>query len=217
LIINGRTIAISIFLLFSLIIIKLLKNIFIMNEEIQMLIEETIERMEHAISHLDHELAHIRAGKASPRMIESVHVDYYGSMTPIMQVSNVSTPDARTIAIQPWEKKMIQTIERAIINSNLGFNPENNGEIIRINVPVPTEERRRNLVKDVNKEGEIAKVSIRSARKDANDHLKKMLKAKEISEDMEKDTVEEIQQLTDNYTKKVDSMMSAKEKEILTV
>jgi len=217
LIINGRTIAISIFLLFSLIIIKLLKNIFIMNEEIQMLIEETIERMEHAISHLDHELAHIRAGKASPRMIESVHVDYYGSMTPIMQVSNVSTPDARTIAIQPWEKKMIQTIERAIINSNLGFNPENNGEIIRINVPVPTEERRRNLVKDVNKEGEIAKVSIRSASKDANDHLKKMLKAKEISEDMEKDTVEEIQQLTDNYTKKVDSMMSAKEKEILTV
>ena len=188
-----------------------------MNEEIQLLIEETIERMEHAISHLDHELAHIRAGKASPRMIESVHVDYYGSMTPIMQVSNVSTPDARTIAIQPWEKKMIQTIERAIINSNLGFNPENNGEIIRINVPVPTEERRRNLVKDVNKEGEIAKVSIRSARKDANDHLKKMLKAKEISEDMEKDTVEEIQQLTDNYTKKVDSMMSAKEKEILTV
>ena len=109
-----------------------------MNDEIQMLIDETTERMDLAISHLDHELAHIRAGKANPRMIESVVVDYYGVPSPIMQVSNVSTPDARTIAIQPWDKKMIQPIERAIINSNLGFNPENNGEFIRINVPVPT-------------------------------------------------------------------------------
>lgn len=188
-----------------------------MNDEIQMLMDETIERMEHAIAHLDHELAHIRAGKASPRMIESVVVEYYGAMTPIMQLSNVSTPDARTIAIQPWDKKMIPVIERAIINSNLGFNPENNGEIIRLNVPVPTEERRRNLVRDANKESETAKVSIRAARKDANEFLKKMLKSKEISEDMEKSTSEEIQELTDNYNKKVDTMVAAKEKEILTV
>jgi len=188
-----------------------------MNDEIQMLIDDSIERMEHAIAHLDHELAHIRAGKANPRMIESVVVDYYGVPTPIMQVSNVSTPDARTIAIQPWDKKMIQPIERAIINSNLGFNPENNGEFIRINVPVPTEERRRNLVRDAHKEGEIAKVSIRSARKDGNDYLRKLLKSKEISEDEEKDTVEKIQLLTDKFTKKVDDLIAIKEKEILTV
>jgi len=188
-----------------------------MNEEIQMLIDDTTERMNHAISHLDHELAHIRAGKASPRMIESVVVDYYGVPTPIMQVSNVSTPDARTISVQPWDKKMIQPIERAIINSNLGFNPENNGEFIRINVPVPTEERRRNLVRDAHKEGEIAKVSVRSARKDANDYLRKLLKSKEISEDEEEVTIEKIQAFTDKYTKKVDELIAVKEKEILTV
>jgi ribosome recycling factor len=188
-----------------------------MNEEIQMLIDETIERMDHAIAHLDHELAHIRAGKANPRMIESVMVDYYGVPTALPKISNVSTPDARTIAIQPWDKKMIPLIERAIINSNLGFNPENNGEVIRINVPIPTEERRRTLVKDAHKEGEIAKVSIRSARKDGNDYLKKMLKSKEITEDEEKETIEKIQNLTDKYTKKVDEMIFAKEKEILTV
>lgn len=188
-----------------------------MNDEIQMLIDETTERMDLAISHLDHELAHIRAGKANPRMIESVIVDYYGVPSPIMQVSNVSTPDARTIAIQPWDKKMIQPIERAIINSNLGFNPENNGEFIRINVPVPTEERRRNLVKDAHKEGEIAKVSIRSARKDANDYLKKLLKSKEISEDDEATTSEKIQIFTDKFGRKVDELIAAKEKEILTV
>lgn len=188
-----------------------------MNEEILMLKEETIERMEHALKHLDHELAHIRAGKASPRMIDGVNVDYYGAMTPLTQVANITTPDARTIAIQPWEKKMIHTIERAIINSNLGFNPDNNGEVIRINVPVPTEERRRALVKDAHKESETAKVSVRAARKDANDFLKKLLKGKEISEDDEKNAVEEIQILTDNYTKKIDSMLQAKEKEILTI
>ena len=188
-----------------------------MNDEIQMVVDETIERMDHAIAHLDHELAHIRAGKANPRMIESVMVDYYGVPTALPKVSNVSTPDARTIAIQPWDKKMIQPIERAIINSNLGFNPDNNGEIIRINVPVPTEERRRSLVKDAHKEGEVAKVSIRSARKDANDYLKKLLKSKEISEDEETDVVDKIQIFTDKYTKKVDEMIVAKEKEILTV
>lgn len=188
-----------------------------MNEEIQMLIDETIERMDHAIAHLDHELAHIRAGKANPRMIESVMIDYYGVMTALPKVSNVSTPDARTIAIQPWDKKMIPIIERAIINSNLGFNPENNGEIIRLNVPIPTEERRRTLIKDAHKEGETARVSIRAARKDGNDYLKKMLKSKEITEDDEKETIDKIQTLTDKYTKKVDDMIAFKEKEILTV
>jgi len=188
-----------------------------MNEEIQMLMDETTERMNGAITHLDHELAHIRAGKANPRMIESVMVDYYGVPTAVPKVSNVSTPDARTIAIQPWDKKMIQAIERAIINSNLGFNPENNGEIIRINVPVPTEERRKNLAKDAHKEGEIAKVSIRAARKDGNEYLKKLLKEKEITEDIEKETVEKIQEMTDRYTRKVDNLIAAKEKEILTV
>jgi ribosome recycling factor len=188
-----------------------------MNEEIQMLMDETIERMDHATTHLDHELAHIRAGKANPRMIESVLVDYYGVPTAIPKVSNVTTPDARTIAIQPWDKKMIPSIERAIINSNLGFNPDNNGEVIRINVPVPTEERRRSLVKDAHKEGEVAKVGIRSARKDGNEYLKKLLKTKEISEDEEVEIVEKIQIITDKYTKKVDDMIAAKEKEILTV
>ncbi len=188
-----------------------------MNDEIQMIIDDSTERMEHAIAHLEHELGHIRAGKANPRMIESVVVDYYGVPTPIMQVSNVSTPDARTISIQPWEKKMIQPIERAIINSNLGFNPDNNGEYIRLNVPVPTEERRRNLVKDAHKEGEIAKVSVRSARKDANDYLRKLLKSKEISEDDEKDTVDKVQILTDKFTKKIDELIALKEKDILTV
>jgi len=188
-----------------------------MNDEIQMLIDETSERMDHAIAHLIHELGNIRAGKANPRMIESVVVDYYGVPTPIMQVSNVSTPDARTISIQPWDKKMIQPIERAIINSNLGFNPDNNGEYIRLNVPVPTEERRRNLVKEAHKEGEIAKVSIRSARKDANDYLKKLLKSKEISEDDEETISDKIQIFTDKYTRKIDELMAAKEKDILTV
>ena len=188
-----------------------------MNDEVQMIFDETSERMKLAIAHLEHELGHIRAGKANPRMIESVVVDYYGVPTPIMQVSSVSTPDARTISIQPWDKKLIQHIERAIINSNLGFNPDNNGDYIRLNVPVPTEERRRNLVKDAHKEGEIAKVSIRSARKDANDYLKKMLKSKEISEDDEETTSDKIQIFTDKFTRKVDELIAAKEKDILTV
>jgi ribosome recycling factor len=188
-----------------------------MNDEVQMIIDETSERMTLAIAHLEHELGHIRAGKANPRMIESVVVDYYGVPTPIMQVSSVSTPDARTISIQPWDKKMIPHIEKAIINSNLGFNPDNNGEYIRLNVPVPTEERRRALVKDAHKEGEISKVSIRSARKDANDYLKKLLKSKEISEDDEETTSDKIQIFTDKFTRKVDELMATKEKDILTV
>lgn len=188
-----------------------------MNEEIQMIMDESIERMEGALEHLGTALSHIRAGKANPKMVDGVMVEYYGTNTPLTQVANVNTPDARTIAIQPWEKSLISAIERAIINSNLGFNPDNNGEIIRLNVPPLTEERRRTLVKDVHNEGESAKVSVRAARKDANDYLKKMLKAKEISEDMEKNAAADIQELTNKYSKKVDEMTSKKESEILTV
>ena len=185
-------------------------------EELEFVLEHTEEKMIAAIAHLEKELVHIRAGKASPAMLDGVLVEYYGSMTPLNQVSNISTPDARTVAIQPWEKGLIPIIEKAIMAANLGFNPENNGEIIRINVPVLTEERRRNLVKQVSQEGEIAKVSLRTARKEANDSLKKLLKDG-LSEDMEKDGVDEVQRLTDDYGKKVDDLVKAKEKDIMTI
>ena len=187
-----------------------------MHEEVQMVIDICRERMEHALAHLDKELIHIRAGKASPRMLDTVVVNYYGSMVPIAQVSNISTPDARTIVVQPWEKSMIHPIEKAIINSNLGFNPDNNGEIIRINVPAPTEQRRKEMVKVVNKEGEIAKVSLRSARKDTNDGLKKLLKDN-LSEDDEKDAEELVQDMITNFSKKIDKMLDDKNTEILTI
>lgn len=187
-----------------------------MNEELDMVIEMAQEQMKKSVEHLDRELGHIRAGKASPKMLDSVMIDYYGSMTPLNQVASVTTPDAKTIAIQPWEKQMIAPIEKAIINSNLGFNPDNNGEIIRIFIPALTEERRKSLIKDVNKEGEAAKVGVRSARKEANDQLKKMLKDG-LSEDMEKDAVETVQKLTDKFNKNVDEIVSSKNDEIMTI
>ncbi len=187
-----------------------------MQEEVQMVLDICRERMEHALAHLDKELVHIRAGKASPRMLDTVIVNYYGSMVPITQVSNISTPDARTIVVQPWEKAMIHPIEKAIINSNLGFNPDNNGEIIRINVPAPTEQRRKEMVKTVNKEGEIAKVSLRSARKETNDSLKKMLK-EGLSEDLEKDAEDLVQEMVTSFSKKIDKMLDDKNVEILTI
>jgi ribosome recycling factor len=187
-----------------------------MNEEVNMIIDMTREGMEAAVNHLDYELVHIRAGKANPRMLDSVTVDYYGASTPLAQVANVSTPDAKTIAIQPWDKKMIQPIERAIINSNLGFNPDNNGDIIRISVPPLTEERRKMLVKDANKAGETAKVSIRNARKDANEQLKKLLK-EGLSEDDQKKSEEKVQKLTDEFSKKIDKLVEEKHAEIMTI
>jgi ribosome recycling factor len=187
-----------------------------MFEEVDMLLDFTQENMQAAIEHLDRELSHIRAGKASPRMLDSILVDYYGSQSPLSQVASITTPDAKTIAIQPWEKKMIAVIEKAIINSNLGFNPDNNGEIIRIFIPALTEERRKTLVRDVNKEGEAARVSIRSARRDANEQLKKLLKEC-LSEDMEKDAMEKVQKLTDDFNRKVDSVVEKKNNEILTI
>lgn len=193
-----------------------LTRLFFMEEEVELILDLCTERMVSAIEHLEKELVHIRAGKASPRMLDSVMVDYYGNMTPLQQVSNINTPDARTIAIQPWEKSMISPIERAIINSNLGFNPENNGELIRISVPPLTEERRKGLSRQANAEGETAKVSIRSARKDANDTLKKLVKDG-LSEDTQKDTEAEVQDMTNDYTKKVDTLLEQKTKEIFTI
>ncbi|MGQ8337288.1 ribosome recycling factor [Sunxiuqinia sp. A32] len=187
-----------------------------MEEEVQFILDVCKEKMEAAIEHLENELVHIRAGKASTRMLDGVLVDYYGSMTALNQVSNISTPDARTIAIQPWEKSMITPIEKAIINANLGFNPDNNGEIIRINVPPLTEERRRSLTKQVSQEGENAKVSLRSARKDANDALKKLLK-NGLSEDLEKDAEADVQEMTNDFSKEVEQQLEDKNKEILTI
>ncbi|TAJ15109.1 ribosome recycling factor [Marinilabiliaceae bacterium JC017] len=187
-----------------------------MQEDIELIIEDAKERMEKALVHLDHELGKIRAGKANPRMLDSLLVDYYGSMTPLSQVANVSTPDARTIAIQPWEKSMIGAIEKAILAANLGMNPDNNGDIVRINVPPLTEERRRDLVKQVKVEGEDAKVSIRAARRDSNELLKK-LKKDGLSEDLEKDAENEVQKITDSFIKQVEDQLNKKENDILTV
>ncbi|MFW5831194.1 MAG: ribosome recycling factor [Prolixibacteraceae bacterium] len=187
-----------------------------MVEEVDFILENCEENMMAAIRHLEKELVHIRAGKASPSMLDGIQVEYYGTMTPLNQVSNVSTPDARTIAIQPWEKGLIPVIEKSIMAANLGLNPENNGEIIRINIPVLTEERRKNLVKQVHNEGENAKVSIRTARKEAKDELKKLLK-QGLSEDVEKDAELEVQNLTDKYGEKVDALVEAKEKDIMTI
>lgn len=187
-----------------------------MQEEVQMVLDMCKDGMDQAIDHLEKELLHIRAGKASTRMLDGVMVDYYGSLVPLAQVSNLSTPDAKTVAIQPWEKAMIPVIEKAIMAANLGFNPENNGEIIRINIPPLTEERRKDLVKQVNKEGENAKISIRNNRKDANDSLKKMLKDG-LSEDLEKDAEAEVQNFTNDFSKKVDDMVKEKTEDILKI
>ena len=187
-----------------------------MQKDVNSVLEQCKNKMDDAINHLEKELIHIRAGKASPAMLDSVQADYYGSMVPLNQISNISTPDPKTIAIQPWEKSMIPVIEKAILAANLGFNPENNGELIRINVPALTEERRKQLVKQVNKEGEIAKVSIRNARKDSNDQLKKLLN-EGLSEDLKKDTETEVQKLTDDFNNKVNILVKASEKDIMTI
>ena len=187
-----------------------------MTEEVEFVIDEAKERMDKAISHLEIELGSLRAGKANPRMLDSVMIDYYGSQTPISQVANIGTPDPKTIAIQPWEKTMIEPIERAIINSNLGFTPQNNGELIRINIPALTEERRITLVKQVSSEGENAKVSIRSARKDANDDIKKLEKDG-LSEDASKTAADEIQKVTDSYGEKIDQIVKDKEEDIMKI
>lgn len=187
-----------------------------MNEEVQLYLDEAKEKMQQAIGHLERELVKIRAGKANVHMLDGIMVDNYGVQSPLNQVANVGTSDARTIQIQPWDKKMIPIIEKEILKANLGFNPDNNGEIIRINVPPLTEERRRDLVKQARHEGEEAKISIRNARRDANDGLKD-LKNEGVSEDMIKRGEDVVQDLTNDFTKKIDAIMEAKEADIMTV
>ena len=184
-----------------------------MNEEIQFIIDTANEAMDSAIKHLEKQLVNIRAGKASPSMLGSVMVDYYGSQTPLSQVANVNTPDGRTITVQPWEKSMLQEIERGIMVANLGFNPMNNGDTIIINVPPLTEERRRDLAKQAKAEAEDAKVGIRNARKEANNDIKKC----DVSEDLQKNAEIDVQELTDKHVTLVDQILSNKEKEIMTV
>lgn len=184
-----------------------------MNEEVTFIIDSAKEAMENAISHLSKELSNIRAGKASPAMLGSVMVDYYGSQTPLSQVANVNTTDAQTITVQPWEKNLIPEIEKGIMLSNLGFNPMNNGENIIINVPALTEERRKELSKTAKSEAENAKISIRNIRRDANNDIKKA----EISDDEKKGAESEVQTLTDAYTKKIDDIYTVKDAEIMKV
>lgn len=183
-------------------------------EEIKFILDTTKEEMENAILHLEKQFVNIRAGKASPSMLGSVMVDYYGSQTPLHQVSNVNTPDGRTISVQPWEKGMLQEIERAIMAANLGFNPMNNGESIIINVPPLTEERRLELSKQAKAETEDAKIGVRNHRKEALHELKKL---DDISEDALSNSEIDVQELTDTYINKIDELFAVKEKEIMTV
>ncbi len=184
-----------------------------MEDEIKFIIDSTREAMGKALTHLEKKLVNIRAGKASPSMVASVMVDYYGSPTPLNQVANVSTPDGMTISIQPWEKSLIPEIEKGIHHANLGFNPMNNGESVIINVPPLTEERRIELAKQAKAEAEEAKIGVRNDRKHANNEVKEL----DISEDLEKNLEIDIQQMTDDHIAKIDEILSHKEKEIMTV
>ncbi|PCI94702.1 MAG: ribosome recycling factor [Flavobacteriales bacterium] len=187
-----------------------------MNEEIQFIIDTTTESMENAMNHLDSQLQKIRAGKASPMMLSKVVVSYYGTLTPISQVANINATDGRTLSIQPFEKSLIEEIEKGIAHANLGLNPQNNGESIMINIPPLTEERRIELSKQAKGEGEDAKVGVRNARKDANDGIKK-LNNDGLSDDQAKDAEASVQNVTNSYTAKIDALIDAKEKDIMTV
>jgi ribosome recycling factor len=184
--------------------------------DIKQYVKTAGDKMEDAIAHLDEQLAHIRAGKANSKILDGIRVPYYGSLTPLSSVATVTTPDAKTILITPWEKSLIKDIEKAIINSDVGITPENNGEIIRLGIPPLTEERRRALAKQSKHETENAKISVRNARRDAIDLLKKSVK-EGVAEDVEKDAEAEVQKIHDKFIKKVDELYAAKEKEIMTV
>jgi ribosome recycling factor len=184
--------------------------------DVKLIIDETKLLMEKAINHLEAELLKIRAGKANPQMLDGLTVDYYGASTPLSQVANITTPDARTIAVQPWEKSMLAPIEKAIIASNLGFNPQNDGSVVRITIPPLTEERRKDLVKKAKNEAETAKVSVRNLRRDANEMIKKATR-EGLPEDIAKETETKVQNLTDIYVTKIDKHLESKEKEIMTV
>ena len=183
-------------------------------EDIDIILDTAAEQMSESIKHLEKELLKIRAGRANPAMLSTVKVEYYGSLTPLSQVANVNTPDARTLQVQPWEKSMISEIEKAILNSNLGLNPQNNGEVVMINIPPLTEERRKDLVKQAKAAAEHARVGIRNARKEANDEVKKL---DGVSEDLVKDAEGRVQGVTDKYVKKVDDIIEKKEAEIMHV
>jgi len=185
-------------------------------EEIELYIEDAKDHMDKALRHVSTELTKIRAGRAMPNMLDGVLVEYYGNPTPINQVASINTPDARTIVIKPWEKTILGEIEKAIINSDLNLNPQNDGEIIRLNIPPLTEERRKDLVKQAKSEAEHGKISVRNIRKDANDNLKKLLK-EGVSEDEVKSAEERIQELTDNHVQKIDELLGKKEEEIMHV
>ena len=185
-----------------------------MNEDLEIIFDLARDSMSNAISHLEKKLLNIRAGKANPNMLTNVFVDYYGTSTPISQTANINTPDGRTLIIQPWDKSMLPEIEKGIEVVNLGFNPMNNGENIIINVPVLTEERRRELVKQAKSEVEEAKIAIRNARKDANNEVKK---SSDFSEDLKKNSELDIQEITDNSILKVDQIFDKKQEEIMTL
>jgi ribosome recycling factor len=187
-----------------------------MTEEIEFIIDSAKESMNGSIAHLEKSFLNIRAGKASPAMLGSVFVDYYGSQTPLAQIANLNVPDARTITIQPYEKTMLHPIEKAIMVANIGFNPMNNGDVIIISVPPLTEERRRDLTKQAKAEAEDAKIGVRNARKDANTDIKKLEK-EGTSEDICKSAEEEVQNLTNSFIKKIDDILVHKETEIMKV
>lgn len=187
-----------------------------MNEFCQLCYDEAKEGMEQALEHLRKELTKVRAGKANPQMLDGIKIDYYGVITPLNQVSNINTPDPRTIVIQAWDKSSLALIEKAVLAANLGFNPQNNGDVIRISVPPLTEERRKELVKKARAEGENARIGIRNTRKNANTEAKKLEKDG-VPEDDIKKLEKEIQDLTDSYIDKVDKILDAKEKDIMTV
>ena len=183
-------------------------------EELQ---TKTQEKMDKALQALRNELTNIRTGRATPSLLDQVKVDYYGAPTPVTQVAYVSVPEPRMIVIQPWDRSLLKTIEKAIMTSDLGLNPNNDGTVIRLNLPLLTEERRKELAKVVNKKGEASRVEIRNIRRDFNDAVKKQVKAKEITEDDAKDATDFSQKLTDKYTKKIDDVLAQKEKEVMAV
>ncbi len=185
-------------------------------EELEIYLEEAKDHMEKSLHHVVTALAKIRAGRAMPNMLDGLMVEYYGNPTPLSQVASINTPDAKTLAIKPWEKNLLGEIEKTIINSDLGLNPQNDGEMIRLNIPPLTEERRRDLVKQTKQEGEHGKVSVRNVRKEANDSLKQLIK-EHVSEDEVKRAESKVQDLTDSYIQKIDNLLAKKEEEIMTV
>ena len=190
-----------------------LKYFYKMNEKLEVILKSAEDKMQSSLLHLENELLNIRAGKANPNMLKSVMVDYYGNPTAIGQLANINTPDSKSLIVQPWDKSILQEIEKGIINANLGFNPMNNGDTIIVSIPPLTEERRKELVKIVRNESENSKISIRNIRKDSNHEIKKT----DISDDEKKNYEIDIQDLTNNFITKIDSVLKVKEKEIMTV